>query len=418
MIEMEYQQKLNEEDLKLASERFGEHFVLPERERSLISLKSHSLTHLAEGKHVIVLLIDGLGFDMAGEFLEKHDPFLSKLGEYGKLERGSSQWPATTTAQITTKHTGLSVEQHGLIEWVTWLPEIDRLASPLPMSHARSGNLGELIKEGFDPDQFIPQGEFYPEIARQGFGAYVVQPNSFIGTPYSQTVCRGAELVGFTSFREGCEAVAGLLHSLDRPSYISLYIDTLDSTNHRATKSSRDSQLVLSGITANMNDYLFPALVKSPREAEVLLTADHGHMSIDPSATVYLNQVFPDLDQYLQRTESGEVIPCSGGCRSMFLHAKPECREELRGRLSEALDGIAQVYNIETLIQLGVFDSELISERFSRRVGNLVVLPFAGESVYYLNERFRVHKNSAHGGATAEEMEVPWFTVNTRHLSE
>ena len=415
---MEFQERLSREEIELTSENFGTHFVLPERERSLVSLKSRTLASLAEGKHVVTLLIDGFGFDMAREFLDEQDPFLSKMGEYGKLERGSSQWPATTTCQITTMHTGLPVEQHGLIEWVSWLPEIDLLASPLPMSHARSGNLGELIEEGIDPDQFIPPGEFYPELARQGFEAYVIQPSNFIGTPYSQTVCRGAELVGFKAFRDGCVAAADLLTSLDKPSYISLYIDTLDSINHRATKNSRDSHLVLSGITANLNDYLFPALLHSPREAEILLTSDHGHMSIDPNNTVYLNRLFPDLNQYLQRTQSGEVIPCSGGCRSMFLHVQPERREELRDRLSEALNGIAHVYNTETLVQLGVFDSGLISERFANRVGNLVVLPFAGESVYYLNERFEVHKRSAHGGATAEEMHVPWFTLNTRSLSE
>jgi hypothetical protein len=49
-----------------------------------------------------------------------------------------------------------------------------------------------------------------------------------------------------------------------------------------------------------------------------------------------------------------------------------------------------------------------LSERFLARVGNLVVLPFAGESVYYYErDRFESRYWGHHGGLTREEMEIP-----------
>jgi hypothetical protein len=48
------------------------------------------------------------------------------------------------------------------------------------------------------------------------------------------------------------------------------------------------------------------------------------------------------------------------------------------------------------------------SERFLARVGNLVVLPFKGESChYYERDRFENRYHGHHGGLTREEMEIP-----------
>ena len=49
-----------------------------------------------------------------------------------------------------------------------------------------------------------------------------------------------------------------------------------------------------------------------------------------------------------------------------------------------------------------------VAEVFRRRVGNLVVLPYAGESVYwYEKDRFEQKHYGHHGGLTRAEMEIP-----------
>jgi hypothetical protein len=50
----------------------------------------------------------------------------------------------------------------------------------------------------------------------------------------------------------------------------------------------------------------------------------------------------------------------------------------------------------------------VISTRFLARAGNLVILPYRGESVWWFEkdkyeQRFRGH----HGGLTKQEMEIP-----------
>ena len=60
------------------------------------------------------------------------------------------------------------------------------------------------------------------------------------------------------------------------------------------------------------------------------------------------------------------------------------------------------------LIEAGLFGPLPLSQRFLDRVGNLVVLPFAGESVWwYEKDKFEMKKHGAHGGLTPAEVEIP-----------
>jgi hypothetical protein len=61
------------------------------------------------------------------------------------------------------------------------------------------------------------------------------------------------------------------------------------------------------------------------------------------------------------------------------------------------------------LIEQGFFGPQP-TEAFMKRVGNLVVLPFKGESVFFHERnKFDNHFYGHHGGLTREEMEIPFL---------
>ena len=61
------------------------------------------------------------------------------------------------------------------------------------------------------------------------------------------------------------------------------------------------------------------------------------------------------------------------------------------------------------LIEGGFFGPQPTAT-FLQRVGNLVVLPFKGESVYYFErDKFDNHFLGHHGGLTRDEMEIPFI---------
>jgi hypothetical protein len=90
----------------------------------------------------------------------------------------------------------------------------------------------------------------------------------------------------------------------------------------------------------------------------------------------------------------------------MFLYVQDELIEETQSFLAKRLEGKADVVKTESLIAAGYFGEE-ISARFRERVGNLVILPYRYESVWwYEKDKFEQRFYGHHGGLTPEEMET------------
>ena len=110
----------------------------------------------------------------------------------------------------------------------------------------------------------------------------------------------------------------------------------------------------------------------------------------------------------LRTDRAGRPLVPAGACRDFFLYVEDDRLDEVHALLARQLAGCAQVCRTEDLIEAGLFGPLPPSSRFLDRVGNLVVLPFAGESVWwYEKDKFEMKKHGAHGGLTPAEMEIP-----------
>ena len=95
----------------------------------------------------------------------------------------------------------------------------------------------------------------------------------------------------------------------------------------------------------------------------------------------------------------------------MFLYVEDELLDEAQEFLSSRLAGKAEVAKTEWLIENGYFGLE-ISQKFRTRVGNLVILPYRSESVWwYEKDRFEQRFYGHHGGLTPQEMEIPLIAL-------
>jgi hypothetical protein len=75
------------------------------------------------------------------------------------------------------------------------------------------------------------------------------------------------------------------------------------------------------------------------------------------------------------------------------------------------LDGKADVVQTQDLIAEGFFGDD-VSERFLERVGNVVILPYRYESVWwYEKDRFDMQFLGHHGGLTPQEMETVLYSL-------
>jgi predicted AlkP superfamily pyrophosphatase or phosphodiesterase len=143
----------------------------------------------------------------------------------------------------------------------------------------------------------------------------------------------------------------------------------------------------------------------------LLIGADHGQEAVDPARTIYLNQLLPDIAKVFRKTAAGRPIVPGGSARDFFLYIEDDDLEETRALLADRLAGAAQVLRVDELIEQGYFGRP-VSEAFLARVGNLVILPNTGETVWWYEEnRFAMPFKGHHGGLSANEMLTPLMAL-------
>lgn len=360
---------------------------------------------------VILLFLDAFGWHFFTRFAEEYG-FLQRFRERGMATPITAQFPSTTANHVTCVHTCEAVGRSGVFEWYYYEPQAGAIIAPLPFSYAGDRDSNTLRHDGLTAADLFPPGTFYQDLGAYGVASYIFQHSDYTPSVYSNYVFRGADaVVPFKTFAEGLTSLTGHLRAPahGRKRYFFLYADSLDHIGH---KYGPDSEAFAAEVDATFT--LLQRLFYRKVEGKVgntllIMTADHGQVSVNPRTTININELpsVPDLARHLRRSpRDGQPLRFGGSCRDLFLYVRDESVPEVQGRLQEALKGRAEVWHVEDLIRDGLFGPE-VSDRLRKRVGNLVILPYEGESVYWHEvDRFDMHFHGHHGGLTPAEMDT------------
>ncbi|MBS0616072.1 MAG: alkaline phosphatase family protein [Verrucomicrobia bacterium] len=347
---------------------------------------------------VVLILIDAFGWKFFEKYRDKY-PFLSRFLTEGIASKITSQFPSTTAAHITTLATGLEVGQSGVFEWFYYEPILDTVIAPLLFSHAGEKNPDTLCKEDIDPKEIFA----LPSVFKQmDVPSFVFHPQTIASSAYSKTFFQGTIPTAHKQFVEGLDKLNDLLKRQDR-GYFYIYFPDIDSEAHRHGLESKQVYAAL--------DRCFLALETfyqrlPSKKIALAVTADHGMTSIDPKKTYFLNKEIPGIESFFKCTKAGKPIVPGGSSRDFFLYVKEDKLKELKELLTQRLKPIADVVLTKDLIDQGFFGSRPPSDVFLSRVGNLVILPHAHESVWwYQKGKFEQKFFAMHGGLSPEELE-------------
>ena len=189
--------------------------------------------------------------------------------------------------------------------------------------------------------------------------------------------------------------------------YYCLYFDGVDSVCHAQGPASRHVAAEIDALLDTLERTLHPALSTAGGKTLLLVTADHGQTAVDPATTFNLNRALPDITRFFRTNRAGAPLVPGGSCRDMFLYIKPELLDEAEGEITRLLAGRAEVHRVERLLAAGFFGAAPPSPTLLAHIGNLVILPYAGESVWwYERGRFEQRHRGAHGGLTRDEAET------------
>jgi predicted AlkP superfamily pyrophosphatase or phosphodiesterase len=366
------------------------------------ALPEASLGNLGQRHETVVLvLIDALGWRFFAPYAAQH-PFLQRFMADGVVSRLTTMFPSTTSAHITALHTGLTPGASGVFEWFFYEPGLGRVIAPLLFSFAGDNGRETLAEAGVDPATVFPGATLYQRLAAQGVRASVYQHSSYAHSSFSKTVCAGAKLIPFRTLAEALTLLGQRLQAKPGPHYHVLYIDTMDTLAHSYCPAAPHVAAEIDTVLTTLDRLLHPTLAGLGRPALLLLTADHGQIATEPRRTLLLNRMLPALETATPLGRDGRPLTPGGSSRDLFLYVDAARRDDLAATLGAALAGRAEVYRSEDLIAAGLFGPE-VGPAFLSRVGNLVVLPHPGESVWWDDPRFPVKFKGSHGGLSPEE---------------
>jgi hypothetical protein len=347
----------------------------------------------ARADRVLLVLLDAFGW----RFFTRHGdhPLLRRMQSVVPL---TSMFPATTSAHVTTLHTGVGVGEHGLYEWNIYDPGLDALVTPLLFSFAGDGVRDTLLRAGADPHAVLPpMPTLYRRLAQAGVACAVFEPASFAPSTYDSVLARGARVHPIANLASGMGQVGAMLRA-DTPAYAHLYWDEVDATGHVHGPSSPE----FAAAAVRCLDALEAGLAWLPEGTVVLLAADHGQVDVDPARTIYVNEAWPELADLLARGRGGRVLAPAGSARDLFLHCRPDTVDEVLAGLARVVGERATVHRVEELVAAGWFGA--VGERLRARLADVCVLPAVGETVWWRERhRFGMPFRGHHGGLSEDE---------------
>lgn len=340
--------------------------------------------HLADARHVVLLVVDGLGHD----FLIGRD---SALRRHLRSPM-TSVFPSTTASAIPTFLTGLAPQQHGLTGWHMYFREIGAIAAPLPF-RIRAGRHA-LRDAGVTPTTLFG---LTPLFDRLPLPCHVVSPRHIIHSDFNVAFSGKAKRHGYETLDEMFAQIAGLLRIETPRSYIHAYWPQFDSLAHEFGIHSPEVAEAFAALDAG-----FSRLVEAAHQtnSRLIVTADHGFIDTSAEQTIDLDD-HPGLRETL-------LLPLCGEPRMAYAYVRAGRETQFEDYVRENLADRVQLLKSEDILQQGWLGPGTAHPALRDRLGDYVLVP-RGRIILrdWLRGEERYTHVGVHGGLSATEMMVP-----------
>lgn len=222
---------------------------------------------LEPAARVVVVLVDGLGARNLAE-RSGHAPFLRRLlaADDTGLVCG---FPSTTTTSLGLFGTGRPGGRTGLVGYAVRNPA--------------TGELGNFVRwEGVPaPEDWQHEPSLLTHVARAGVAVTSIGAVRFAGSGLTRAVLDGGRYVAVEPLADRVDAALAALRS---PGLVYLYWGEVDRVGHQLGARSAEW-----GAALEETDAEIARLARSvPAGTELIVTADHGMVDVDPAARVDL----------------------------------------------------------------------------------------------------------------------------------
>jgi hypothetical protein len=356
---------------------------------------------------VLFFFIDGLGFSQLVE-LSRRVSFFKKTTQKLQVFPLTSVFPSTTPAALTTLHTGLTPQEHGLPEWVVYFEEVGSIIETFPFRQHMTEGRETLFASGGTPEMLYAGETVYEKLRARGVLPYVLTWADYAESAYSRMVQKGASVIAARDSQHFFSELKTLLESPRVPLYVFAYWSAVDSAGHAFGPGSVEQNAAIDEIAEKLEKILLRELRDDvARDTLLILSADHGQSGIQHEEILYLNDYLPLEENYARNRSDISVLP-TGAPHNVFLHITPEKKLDTLYYLKNQLLGKAEVMLTDEAIEKGLFGLNEPLERFKKRIGDILILPYEGYHIWYRHSPGgHFSQRGIHGGLSEREMIVP-----------
>lgn len=362
--------------------------VLPSALAALGVVGEPNLLEFEPADRVVVLLVDGLGWDALQEHADRA-PFLSSLAAR-PLTVG---FPTTTAVSITSLGTGVPAGQHGITGYTT---RADGLNEPANWLTWRGAHSGRDLTSDYVPDQIQPVDTVFQRATRAGITASVVSAPPFRDSGLTRAALRGATYIPAFTAADTATLVAAA--ACDRGSLVYCYNSDLDLIGHvhGCRSEAWRGQLHLIDHAARLLSDLLPTRTR------LLVTADHGMLDVPEDAKI-------DYDNEPVLSDGVDLI--AGEARARYLYVAPGDVDAVRSRWTRRLGDRVAVVSRDEAIDRGWFGWS-VSTPARTRIGDLIALAVSDTAIVRRKAESRSSTLIGHHGALSDaEQLVPLLST-------
>lgn len=365
-----------------------------------ITLENKKIKKILLNKEkVVFILVDAFGWKFY-KSVREDSKFFKEIRKRGIEEKITSQFPSTTTAHVTSVITGKDVSTHGFFEWFTYDSKINEVFTPFLFDY-----------EG--KEEILPKDNLFKELKENGVCSTIITPNYINNSYYSRKLFKDGEVKGYDSVEEMFDILLQGLKKDRGKNFYYIYYPQIDSIGHEYGMSSFKSYFEINNFIKALDNFYNNVLDEDVNEGVFILSADHGQMEIKDK--IYLNELIPNIEEYMLKDSKGRSIVPVGYNRDMFLYIKKEFETYVYELLKEKFKDKGEIYLVKDLIDKGVFINP--SETFLSRMGNIVIIPYDGYGVWWFEKgKYEISLKGSHGGLTKDEMEIPLLIYNFENL--
>jgi Type I phosphodiesterase / nucleotide pyrophosphatase len=389
---------------------------IPQPDHALFKMMQDNVAHRQSLPKVVLLLIDGFGWHQWLQYAERYD-FFNRVTSRGIVAPITTVFPSTTAAALTTIHSGLTPQEHGLPEWWVYFDELDTIAASLPFTPLGAHGRDTLLKAGVKPSLLFRGKTIYQALAKARVPSFTFIRNVYAHSAYSSVVHKGSVTVPFINSSDLLVNLRQTIAGVSGPAYFFVYWDAVDAIAHTYGPHTEQYHAELAAFSYVLQRELIES-IPGPAAADIVLmvTADHGHINVVPRQTLYLNRMAGLVDR-LEVSQAGRRILPWGSPRDVFLRVQEERLPEIAAWLTKRLAGNATVMTSAEALQQQLFGTGKLHKRFKHRVGNLLILPKHDHLIWF--EHLKGKKFSLrgmHGGLRPDEMLIPFAAAHLAAL--